>query len=84
MEQLAVAVTPGLTLTDPRHLDVENATSLVAAITQSVQGFPALEYTANEATTVSEIFPATVLIDETFVTEHFEKEVASRAISSWL
>lgn len=64
IEEYALAIVPSLELTSPRRLPEKGAQLLAGALTQSVQGFPALEFVADEVEAASRAFPAEVLMDE--------------------
>ena len=71
IERYAVATTPGLTLTDARPLRREGLRALVAGLSRSVAGFPALERVPQELARVRELLGGTVLQDEAFVAPRF-------------
>ena len=71
----AVAITPGLNLTDPRPLDREHAKVLAVGLTQGVQGFPALPYVAKELDALRSLFGSRVLSDQAFLTSHLGQEL---------
>ncbi len=48
ISKFALAMTPSLTLTDPRPLNRDKLRFLTAGLTKSVQGFPPLPYVADE------------------------------------
>lgn len=80
IEKIAIASAPGLTLTDPKPLSIESTRALVAGISQSVQGYPALESVPTEIAGVSETFRSDVLLDEAFQTPRFEQLIEKRLI----
>jgi len=67
IEKYAVTVTQGLSLLEPRPLSVRKSTMLLAGLTDSVQGFPALPYIAEELTDISQLYGGTVLYIEDYV-----------------
>lgn len=75
VEKYAIAITPGLTLIDPKPLKRNKLRLLVSALTQSVQGFSALPNVADEVEFISDNYPVTLLQDENFVIEQFETEL---------
>ena len=81
IEKLPVAVTPGLTLTDPRPIDRARARGLVAGVSEAVQGFPPLENVPAELEHVSESFPGVALLNREFVVARFEGEVKANPVS---
>jgi CHAT domain-containing protein len=75
IQKYALALTPGLYLTDPRPLDRENIRFLAGGLTQSVQGFPALPYVADEVDTVRTLYQADQLLNQQFKTPLLEQEL---------
>jgi len=69
IEKYAVAVTPGLELTDPRPLSRLRRGALFGGLSESVQGFPALRYVQDELVAVRKIYGGTILLDDQFVRE---------------
>jgi CHAT domain-containing protein len=70
----AVAVAPGLTLLDPKPVQRSQISLFINALSQPVQGYPALPFVSNEVDTIESIFPAKKLMDEEFRTEAVETE----------
>ncbi len=66
IERFAVALTPGLELTDPRAMRPENVRALVGGVSQSVNGFAPLPNVVDEIQTVSELTGGEVLLNENF------------------
>ena len=54
IEQLPLASTPGLTLTDPRPIDRQSAQLLAAGLAAAVAGYPALLFAPGDATTLAQ------------------------------
>jgi CHAT domain-containing protein len=77
----AVATSPGLTLTDPRPLDGVAPKMLLAGLSESVQGFPALPGVRKELAGIAALHGATVLEDKTFQTGNFKRALALRPYS---
>lgn len=71
----ATAITPGLSLTDPRPIPREGVRVLAVGVTEAVQGFPALPNVAVELQMLRGLFKATTLVDKQFVTANLEKEL---------
>ena len=69
IERFGVAVTPGLTITDPTPLQLRSASLLAGGITASVQGFGALPNVAEELAAVGAAYPGTALVDNAFEPE---------------
>jgi CHAT domain-containing protein len=66
VERFALAVTPGLELTDPRRLETASANVLIGGVSQSVDGFPALDHVPAELASVQETLGGKVLLDSAF------------------
>ena len=67
IEKYAVTVTQGLSLLEPRPLSVRQANMLLAGLTDSVQGFPALPYIGEELTSISQLYGGTILYNKDFL-----------------
>jgi CHAT domain-containing protein/Tfp pilus assembly protein PilF len=75
IQRYAVAMTPGLYLTDPRPLNLEKVRTLAGGLITSVQGFPSLPYVAEEVESIRTLFQADRLINEQFRTGLLEQEL---------
>jgi CHAT domain-containing protein len=75
IEKYPLAVVPGLTLTDPRHIEVRQAQVLKAGLTQGVQGYPPLQHVGAEIDAVEELLGGTTLLDEAFRAPALESEL---------
>jgi CHAT domain-containing protein/predicted negative regulator of RcsB-dependent stress response len=75
INKYAMAITPGLNLTDPRPIKREGARVLAVGVTEAVQGFPPLPNVAAELEALRTIFPTTTLVDREFVMAKFEEMV---------
>ena len=72
----AVAITPGLKLTDPRPLDRAHLRVLALGVTEPVQGFAPLPGVAEELTAVREVFGrGTTLLNAQFSISNVEREL---------
>jgi CHAT domain-containing protein/predicted negative regulator of RcsB-dependent stress response len=70
----AMAITPGLNLTDPRPIKREGAKILVVGVTESVQGFSPLPYVKAEIEALHDVYKTTTtLVDREFVVSKFEE-----------
>jgi CHAT domain-containing protein len=76
VERFAVAVTPGLELADPRPLETASANVLIGGLSQSVDGFPALEHVPAELSSVQETIGGKVLLDSAFRRRAIEAALA--------
>jgi filamentous hemagglutinin family protein len=74
IQKYAVAITPGLNLTDPRPLP-QPARVLAAGLTQSVQGFSPLPYVEKELQTIAKLYESDVLLNQDFQVSKFENSL---------
>ena len=75
INRFAVALTPGITLTDPRPLNREKVRVLTTGLTKAVQGFPSLPYVAEEIETIRSLFSADQLMNQDFRARRLEQEL---------
>lgn len=75
IKKFALAMTPGLTLTDPRPLNRENLRFLTVGLTISVQGFPPLPYVAEEVESIHQLYQGDQLLNNVFQTSKLEQEL---------
>ena len=75
INKFAVALTPGITLTDPRPLNREKVRFLTVGLTKAVQGFPSLPYVAEEVETIRSLFSADQLMNQDFRLRRLEQEL---------
>ncbi len=78
IERIPLAITPGLTLTDPHRIDRANVELLTAGISQPVQGFPSLEHVPEELEQVRAVFAGESMLDEQFSIAGFARAVQTR------
>jgi len=71
----AVAMTPGLTLTDPHPLNRERIRFLATGITKGVQGFPPLPYVEEEMDSIRTLYAGHQLLNQDFVAPQMEREL---------
>jgi CHAT domain-containing protein len=81
IERYALAVTPGLELTDPRPIDREEPRVFLGGLSESAQGFPALAHVPDELTSVQEIFGGDILLDDDFTTRGVERKLDAQEFS---
>jgi CHAT domain-containing protein len=78
IEKIPIAITPSLTLTEPRPIDRASVRLLAAGLSESVQGYPALVNVRPEIEAVARVFPAERMLDADFQAARFEEEVGER------
>jgi len=75
IQKFALAVTPGITLTDPKPLNREKVRFLATGLTKGVQGFPALPYVAEEMDSIHSLYGGEQLLNEEFLAPRMEQEL---------
>ncbi len=75
IKKYAVAVTPGVILTDPRPLNRAQLKFLSVGLTESVEGFASLPNVATEVQTIQELYGGKILLDQQFQVAALEKEM---------
>lgn len=75
IERYTLAVTPGLSLMEPKALTVLDANLLLAGLTESVQGFPALPHVKAEIASIHASLGGTVLENRSFMIERVGREL---------
>ncbi len=75
INKFAVALTPGLTLTDPRPLNREKVRFLATGLTKAVQGFPSLPYVAEEVETIRSLYSGDQLMNQDFRAASLEQKL---------
>ncbi len=80
IESFAIAIAPDLTLPISRqpHPDLRNATTLIAALSESSQGLPSLQFVEQQIQTLETLLPSRVLLNQEFTVAHFQQELATR------
>ena len=71
----ALAITPGLSLTDPRPIRRSHAKVLGVGVSESVQGFPPLPNVTTELDALRTLFNGTTLMDRQFVVANLEAQL---------
>lgn len=79
IEKIPIAITPGLTLTEPRSVPLRDVRVLAVGVSEPVQGYAGLVEVTRELAAISEIFPTRQLLNRDFSTQRFETEVSERA-----
>ena len=75
IEQYALAITPGIDLTDPQPIDREEIKLLSVGLTDAVQGFPSLPNVASEIQALKELYGGRVLLNQQFLVNDLENEM---------
>jgi len=73
INKFALAITPGLNLTDPCSIKWENIKILAVGLTESSQGFPPLPHIIEELQTIQDLYGAKLLLNQDFLLSSIEK-----------
>jgi CHAT domain-containing protein len=74
IEKFAVAVTPGLTLMEPKPFNKEGIALVANGLSTGVQGFSPLQYVPEELQSLRKLFGGTELMNQNFVKPNLQKE----------
>ncbi len=75
IERYALAITPGLDLSDPRPIETENLRLLLVGLSKSSQGFPPLPYIPEELKNIQDIYGGKLLLNEKFLLSNLEENL---------
>ncbi len=81
IQELAVAVAPGLSLVEPQTLERGKARLLLNGLSKSVQGFPALNFVTRELDGLRSLFPSETLYNEAFTLEALRRQLLEEQYS---
>lgn len=81
IEKYAIAVTPGLTLMEPKPLTAQKNNLVINGLSVGVQGFPALTYVPEEVKKLNDLYGGPELMNAQFVQANIDKEFASDTYS---
>lgn len=76
VQRYAVAVTPGLTLMDPKPLESTRARVLAGGLSVAAhEGFSALAHVPEELNNITDLFSSTMLLDQQFSSSRIQQEI---------
>lgn len=78
IENYALAITPGLDLTEPRSISHEEIRVLALGLTKPVQGFGSLPYVTEEMDALDLLFECTSLLNQEFCIPNLEEALQER------
>jgi CHAT domain-containing protein len=81
IEKYAIAVTPGLTLMEPKAFKKENIGLAANGLSDGVQGFAPLLYVPQEVSSLKKLFGGAELLNRQFVKPNIDKEFAGENYS---
>jgi CHAT domain-containing protein len=74
IEKYAIAVTPGLTLMEPRAFKRETIALIANGLSDGVQGFAPLQYVSGEMSSLKKLYGGSELMNKQFVKTNIDKE----------
>lgn len=81
IQDLAVAVVPGLSLVEPKAIERGNARLLLNGISKGVQGFAPLGFVTNELDSIRQTYAGETLLNEQFTTEELQHKLRDEQFS---
>jgi len=81
ISKYAVAVSPGLTLMEPKPISREKVQLLMMGLSEAVQGYPALPFVPLELKELESIFGGKKLENQEFLVNNFKEEVMGKIYS---
>ncbi|MBW4578393.1 MAG: CHAT domain-containing protein [Tildeniella nuda ZEHNDER 1965/U140] len=81
VQKYGVALTPGLQLIDPRPLEHKQINALIAGLTESTQGFPALPSVGTEVKDIHSQIPSKLILNEQLTNKNLEQQLGNAPYS---
>ena len=81
INRYAIAITPGLDLTDPCPINRGDAKVLALGLSEFVQGFPALPHVTEEIQAIQQLYSVNCLLNQDFVLSKMENELRREKFS---
>ncbi len=81
IQDLAVAVAPGLSLVDPKPIERGNVRLLLNGLSKPVQGFAPLDFVPGELSSIEPSYPSEKLLDEGFTLAKLNSELRDKQFS---
>jgi CHAT domain-containing protein len=81
IQDLAVAVVPGLSLVEPKAIERGNARLLLNGVSKGVQGFAPLDYVTNELDSIRQTYTGETLLDQQFTTAELQRKLRDEQFS---
>jgi CHAT domain-containing protein len=75
IQDLAIGIAPGLSLVAPQSIDHGKTHVLLSGLSDSVQGFPPLEFVPAEMRTLKTMYPAETLLNKNFTLEGLQRQL---------
>ena len=76
IKEFAVAVAPGLSMIDPKPLELGKVRMLLNGLSESVQGFDPLNFVTGELQSIEETYPSETLLNEGFTLSSLRQKLS--------
>jgi len=81
IQDLAVAVVPGLSMVEPEALERGKARLLLNGLSEAVQGFPALSFVPGELGDLQSLYPGETLLNDSFTLKRLSSSLTGEQYS---
>ncbi len=81
IERWAVAISPGLSLTDPRPLDHEGLSVFLSGLSEPVQGYSSLDHVPAELAAIQKLYGGELVMNKEFRRPRVEQDLAEHEFS---
>jgi CHAT domain-containing protein len=81
IEEMAVAVVPGLSMVEPKPIEVAKVRMLLNGLSQPVQGFSRLDFVPGELQSIEATYPSEKLFDEGFTLASLKNKLGKEQFS---
>lgn len=81
IEDLAVAVAPGLSLVEPQPIERGKVRLLLNGLSEPVQGFPPLNFVKGELSSLEPLYPSETLLNEAFTSKEINLKLTAEQFS---
>jgi CHAT domain-containing protein len=81
IEDLAIGVVPGLSMVDPKPIDLKRSRILLNGLSEEVQGFAGLAFVKDELENIGKDYPSETLLNETFTLASLQHKMTGEQFS---
>jgi len=81
IQKFALAITPGMSLTDPKPFNRERVNVLAMGLSEGVQGWAPLPFVSTELGTLNELYGGTLLLNDEFVDSAVEEKMKAEVFT---
>jgi CHAT domain-containing protein len=81
IKEFAVAVAPGLSMIDPKPLEIGKVRMLLNGLSEAVQGFNPLNFVTGELESIEQTYPSEKLLNESFTLPSLKEKLSTEQYS---